>query len=936
MIKPEWKRLRISLLTVMIATMSLTGAIPFGTSSIPSSKAAEQKQTYEDWRQQEVPFGYRSFSHAPWKAYMDTWDANRFLETPAIVFNVSPQEADATAQVLAESGIRRARIEIGWGSLSYEDESKLVPFSETNFTQILQALRKYNIRPLVLLNANAGVPAPAQDLKATLKADAPSGATEIYLSSTAGIVPGYTGLINMAYQSMYPVITSVDPATGRCVLSAPLPKALLKGDLSLRKLKYQPFSGVTFEDGKPNPKAKETLNGWVKYVETVTKFVQTTLGTKGSSDAGFDLEVWNEYTFGSQFLDINNYYKPGFKFSEPLTYSSGNNTMTGPEVVLPLTINYVKDKANNLPGVKVISGFSNQRPWENGTENWIGMDGFSRHPYTGRDVINESVFNVQQDKILSDEQRPTSFVPSYVSFFPEKWFYAVQTEFSTRDLQPFPGPWSLHGRYSNTGNGVPAEVWMTEVNMARLNFARLLIQQTGASNDDPGLLNVMQRIGTKSTLRHYTFFSHKGIKAVSLFAAKDNDLSNGVIPMAFFDELRKNKYVLTPSVREKSGPQLQALANTVNLMKTGVTLDNPRNLQVLDIKDPSPKLAFRGDGTPDNPDYYEDLAILPTQLRANKFAIGYYAVTRDLSETQNAKKGLLDPSRYDMAPKNIEVTLSNIQGQGAKVSAYDPIDNRNVPVTVTKSTSSTITVQLETVDYPRFLIVEEASNGPLLQDIKLERKATGGAVLSFTPNITGQASISWGAYPVRTSSTFKEITYVDEQFKKEESARDVKLIQFDTQNQVLPARKGSWKWVGTIVPKYSESYTFLIESPNCRVELWVGDQKLVNWCETKRSGSIDLQAGKPYTLTLAYSSPYQSAQTVKLLWASANQPRELVAAGKSTQAAVVNVTQNVRKSIDLPQLKEGEGVKVRMTSGDRTVTFPHWNYDVRGALWNTK
>ncbi|WP_159882581.1 PA14 domain-containing protein [Paenibacillus puerhi] len=932
--KPGWKRL--SVLTLIVAAMSLTGAAPFGDSNNPGFNAAAQGQSYEDWREQEVPFGYRSFYHAPWKAYMDTWDANRFLETPGIVFNVSAQEADATAQVLAESGIRRARIEIGWGSLSYADETKLRPIADESFTQILQALKKHKIRPLILLNANAGMPVPSEDLKFTLKENAPSGAKEIYLTSTAGIVPRYTGLINMAYQSMYPVITSVDPVTGRCELSAPLPRAIAKGDLMLRLFKYQPFSGATFQDGTPNPAAQETLDGWVRYVKTVTNYVKKNLGTAGAADAGFDLEVWNEYTFGSQFLNINNYYKPGFTFGSPISYSAGENTMTGPEIILPLTVNVVKDKANQLPGVKVISGFSNQRPWENGTENWFGMDGFSRHPYTGYDLINPEAFNIQQDKILDDSRAPSTFVPEYISFFPEKWFYAVQTEFIVRDVQPFPGPWSLHGRYSNPGNGKTAEVWMSEVNMARLNFARELMRQTGATNQDPALLNVMHRIGAKSTLRHYTFFSNKGVKAVTLFSAKDSDMSNGVIPLAFFDELRKNKYVLTPAIREKAGPQLRALANTVNLLKTGDSIDNPRDLQVTAIQDPAPKLEFKGAGSTQNPDRFEDLAILPTQLKANKFAVGYYAVTRNLAETRDAGKDLLDAARYDMAPKMYEVTFSNVQGQGAKVSSYDPIENRTIPVTVTKATAGTITVQLETVDYPRFLIIEELAKGPLLQDIKLDRKASGGAVLSFTPNTTGQASISWGPYPVRSSTSFREITYVDEQFKKEESARDVRMINFDTTDQVLPAKKGSWKWVGTIVPKYSETYTFLIESPNCRIELWVGDQKLVNWCETKRSGSIELKAGQPYTLTLAYSSPYQSAQTVKLFWASTNQPRELVTAGKNNQAAVVNVTQNQRKSIDLPQLKDGDSVRIQMTSGSTTVTFPQWNYDVRGVLWKNQ
>ena len=60
-------------------------------------------------------------------------------------------------------------------------------------------------------------------------------------------------------------------------------------------------------------------------------------------------------------------------------------TSSGPELILPMTVDYVNDPTNRLPGVHVISGFSNQRPWENGGSMWPGQTGFSRHYYTGLD-----------------------------------------------------------------------------------------------------------------------------------------------------------------------------------------------------------------------------------------------------------------------------------------------------------------------------------------------------------------------------------------------------------------------------------------------------------------------------------------------------------------------------------------------------------------------
>jgi hypothetical protein len=42
-------------------------------------------------------------------------------------FNVSAEEAPATARLLTAEGFRRARVEIPWGSLDYNDPSRLEP-----------------------------------------------------------------------------------------------------------------------------------------------------------------------------------------------------------------------------------------------------------------------------------------------------------------------------------------------------------------------------------------------------------------------------------------------------------------------------------------------------------------------------------------------------------------------------------------------------------------------------------------------------------------------------------------------------------------------------------------------------------------------------------------------------------------------------------------
>src|SRR4051812_23089610 len=69
------------------------------------TQSAELAGPYEDRLQQEIPFGARSYYLSPWRAYMDTWPAGRFLECLGINFNVEEKEAEATAEVLGQAGM---------------------------------------------------------------------------------------------------------------------------------------------------------------------------------------------------------------------------------------------------------------------------------------------------------------------------------------------------------------------------------------------------------------------------------------------------------------------------------------------------------------------------------------------------------------------------------------------------------------------------------------------------------------------------------------------------------------------------------------------------------------------------------------------------------------------------------------------------------------
>ncbi len=60
------------------------------------------------------------------------------------------------ASMLADHGVTRGRLEIPWGELSVDEKSQDL----TEFDATLLAVRKHGIRPVILLNAHHGGPAP--------------------------------------------------------------------------------------------------------------------------------------------------------------------------------------------------------------------------------------------------------------------------------------------------------------------------------------------------------------------------------------------------------------------------------------------------------------------------------------------------------------------------------------------------------------------------------------------------------------------------------------------------------------------------------------------------------------------------------------------------------------------------------------------------------
>ena len=735
--------------------------------------SAKLETPYEDPAQFNVPFGIISYYSHPWRGYMDTWPASKLLEVPATQWNINDKYAEPLCLLLEQWGICALRIEIGWGNITWDDQ--LSDGCRNHLKALLPALQKHNIRPLILLNAHHGVPCPLRDVTVQVTAEAKKGDRSLAVESVKGVRPGYTGLQHPDYIAAFPLVIEVGRA--RLYLSDGLPADVKPGPLTLKELKYQPMQGTVLKDGTEVPAAKETFDGWAKYAAAVGRAVREVLGTEGKPDAGFDIEVWNEQTFGSNFLNINNYYADKLEFSEefvytrerPLEPSFAPDARTkfeqkGCYAILPMTIDYFNDPANGFPGVRVISGFANQWPWDSGTSLWDRQAGFSRHYYTGgwRDCSPDDPLSPKTNGTINalgefEGKKDgndwhtiypgTNFIPTFRCGFPEFFHTGFKTESLSRDVMPNSAlcRFKDHGRYTHNGDFRIAQVWQTEVNYDRWPFIEKLIKDTGAQKDDARLLDVAKRLAGKTLLRQYLFHAHKGLRRIFIFCLEPSPHSLGILPPSLYDALDKSGLQVTDDVRAAVPPEFKGMAWLTALMKTGEPILAPRPLEVRDLVEYKPRLVFAGDGTPAHPHRWnrDQFVFLPFQLNPGTFVIPYYVMTLDMTHEWDKAKEALDPARYDMPGQEFDVTIGNVAGKKAEVSAYDLLSNAEVPVTVVASTSNTLTVRLSAVDYPRVLKIIEPRPGPQIT----EAKVTPGS-MSFTvawkTNVPCTVSLSYG------------------------------------------------------------------------------------------------------------------------------------------------------------------------------------------------
>jgi hypothetical protein len=531
-------------------------------------------------------------------------------------------------------------------------------------------------------------------------------------------VPRKTGFNGIVWGG-YPddLITSVGPGNV-AQLSRPLVNALPAGSHSGSTLLYEPFQVPILRSGQPNPAYHTTLAGWLNYVQTVSKLAASIVGPEG-----YDLELWNELTFGSQFLNAEAYYGgPPMAAGEspeglPETAVAHPNRQIL-RALLTDTVAYVRSPASGIgPGVGFTDGFASQTPFPSGANAPLGLDALSKHPYVGTghfpsgyDVSALRPVNALgfQDT-LKGEHTPFAplFIPTYQVLFPEVTLTGQGTETLIRDLSPttnyiyrFP-----HGRFVGPPGGKPVQKWITEFNLGigphtEIMGADGVTPQTGVtlSTQDH------EHFHAKALLRSLVANVNKGMEREYFFTA------GGMISEAFFNQVNANPGTYPGD--EAGGEIMRGFRDMLARFQGPGPTGTARQLTLDAIRQQGNHAQFQGDGTLAHPSLLdrEVLAVLPFQSSPTRFVIPVYVMTRDLMTLYRPTAPASETSRFDLPGENFRITLGNLPETQAPptVGAYDPLQDKSTPARLVSRNGSQATFEINATDYPRLLTLEFA------------------------------------------------------------------------------------------------------------------------------------------------------------------------------------------------------------------------------------
>jgi hypothetical protein len=579
-----------------------------------------------------------SFRTQPWRGYLETVPAVRLLDGLGVNYNLPP-DADHGAAVaaLAAAGFRSARLEVSWAQIGADD--RLQPGRLAELRAVLGAFAAHGVRPLVVLNANHADPGPHRRATRRVAADAAAGSRSIRLDAVDDLVAGHSGLSGLRPGDPMAavIVTAVDAVTRTATLSRPLPVDLAAGtEVVVDTLRYAPLHPVGHEE------FEQTAGGWLRYVDAVLGEVDA------AGFAAYDVEIWNELTFGSDFLAIDNYYDP-----PAFGGAAGSVRPGGP--AWELARRTVDAVHAGHPAATVLWGFSSTDFFGNPIDALPpGIDGQSYHPY------HTELTPVPGEFPDGRERGRFDAVPELSMLLPEgRAHLALQQARLTTLLHP-----------AARDAARPPGSDRFEHHITEHGFAPL---RSGVT--DPGRAAELE---ARALLRATTFWLGKGITRMQVSSAwKPDELDNGLLPST--DPRRWGGV----AIDQLHTPALRALRTLTAAFDGAEPLARTRALDV------------RVEALGDQPDafaglpYREMFTALPFQVDGGRFVVAFYVMGWNL----------LDPP----PPMAFSLTIGGVDGHAATAAVLDPLTGATEPAAVTARTDGSVTVTVEASDTPRLL-----------------------------------------------------------------------------------------------------------------------------------------------------------------------------------------------------------------------------------------
>jgi hypothetical protein len=604
---------------------------------------------YTDPKLLDVPWGKYSFIRQGWRGYLETLPARRYRDGLGVVWGQTPPNKSAAdvATGLSWAGFRRVRLEIPWGSVKW-DESGLIDSDANRTIQVLRALRAHDLRPLIVLNANHLQPCPVQWRSLSVERPAAAGERVLVVSGDlAGVGPSGATVMSLA-DGVRPgplIAGYTDVRDGSRIehainLSKPLARAVKGGEtMRVAVLRYPPLYPVG------TAQFDATASGWLRYVELVADLVHKAYG------GDFDVEVWNELTFGSAYLNVDNYddSKPGR--NAPDFLHPGGSVWE----LAQRTATLIKKE---YPGVKVIWGFSNTTFFNvKIPELPPQIDGQSYHPYGTGKRCYADLIKGREDLLLD------SYVPGGCVTQPEGYAHAwQQTESLLRFLAPAARAAQPRGpdgfQHFITEHGlIPAEMGIADRSAA-------------------------EQAKQKFLLRAPLLWLNKGISAIYIYDVYEPDDTRW-------------------GVFRSDGTASAGMRALHNLTSQFAAADDapirPRQLS-FEVEREGPRAGvLPGDPQGDRLPQQDVAAFLPFQLTATRFLIGAYVMTQDFPNA--------------LAPQPYQVTISGVDGRHVSVRYYAPGTDTLQPLTIAASSAQTLTLRLALTDVPNLIEVDEFEHG---------------------------------------------------------------------------------------------------------------------------------------------------------------------------------------------------------------------------------